>query len=171
MLRIKKVIQMGKSKEVKTNAMRILDRNKISYEVNSYECEEFIDGIHIADMLGQSYDESFKTLVTKSKRGGFFVFALPINRELDLKKAAKAVGEKSLEMIHVKEINAVTGYIRGGCTPLGMKKDYPTIIHESAMKYERIIISGGRIGSQIIVNPNDLIKVTNARYEDIVEEQ
>lgn len=162
---------MGKSKEVKTNAMRILDRNKISYEVNSYECEEFIDGIHIADMLNQPYDESFKTLVTKSKRGCFFVFALPINCELDLKKAAKAVGEKSLEMIHVKEINAVTGYIRGGCTPLGMKKDYPTIIHESAIKYERIIISGGRIGSQIIVNPNDLIKVTNARYEDIVEEQ
>ena len=110
-----------KEKDIKTNAMRILDKNKIPYQVNTYECEEFIDGVHVADMMGQSYDQSFKTLVTVGKSGEHYVFALPIDRELDLKKAARAVGEKSVEMIHVKDINQITGYIRGGCTPIGMK--------------------------------------------------
>lgn len=120
-----------KEKDIKTNAMRILDKNRIPYQVNTYECEEFIDGIHIADMLGQSYDQSFKTLVTVGKSGEHYVFAIPIDRELDLKKAAKAVGEKSVEMIHVKDINQITGYIRGGCTPIGMKKNYVTVLHNS----------------------------------------
>lgn len=160
---------MAKEKDIKTNAMRILDRNKISYEVNTYECDEFVDGMDIADKLGQKYEESFKTLVTKGKSGNYYVFVLPVNEELDMKKAAKSVGEKSVEMIHVKDINSVTGYIRGGCSPLGMKKLYKTVIHQSAEKYEKIIISGGRIGSQIIINPFDLVRVTAGKYEDIVE--
>ena len=160
---------MAKEKDIKTNALRILDRNKISYEVNTYECDEFVDGMDIADKLGQKYEESFKTLVTKGKSGNYYVFVLPVNEELDMKKAAKSVGEKSVEMIHVKDINSVTGYIRGGCSPLGMKKLYKTVIHQSAEKYEKIIISGGRIGSQIIINPFDLVRVTAGKYEDIVE--
>ena len=135
--------------------------------MNTYECEEFIDGIHIADMLGQSYDQSFKTLVTVGKSGEHYVFAIPIDRELDLKKAARAVGEKSVEMIHVKDINQITGYIRGGCTPIGMKKNYVTVLHSSIRTLNEVIISGGRIGSQIQMKPDDLIRVTNARVEDI----
>ncbi|MBO4946577.1 MAG: Cys-tRNA(Pro) deacylase [Lachnospiraceae bacterium] len=156
-----------KEKDIKTNAMRILDKNRIPYQVNTYECEEFIDGIHIADMLGQSYDQSFKTLVTVGKSGEHYVFAIPIDRELDLKKAARAVGEKSVEMIHVKDINQITGYIRGGCTPIGMKKNYVTVLHSSIRTLNEVIISGGRIGSQIQMKPDDLIRVTNARVEDI----
>ena len=156
-----------KEKDIKTNAMRILDKNRIPYQVNTYECEEFIDGIDIADMLGQSYDQSFKTLVTVGKSGEHYVFAIPIDRELDLKKAARAVGEKSVEMIHVKDINQITGYIRGGCTPIGMKKNYVTVLHSSIRTLNEVIISGGRIGSQIQMKPDDLIRVTNARVEDI----
>lgn len=156
-----------KEKDIKTNAMRILDKNRIPYQVNTYECEEFIDGIHIADMLGQSYDQSFKTLVTVGKSGEHYVFAIPIDRELDLKKAARAVGEKSVEMIHVKDINQITGYIRGGCTPIGMKKNYVTVLHSSIRTLNEVIISGGRIGSQIQMKPDDLIRVANARVEDI----
>lgn len=159
---------MAKEKDVKTNAMRILDRNGVSYKVNTYECGEFIDGVHIADMLGQAYESSFKTLVTVGKSGGYFVFAIPVDKELDLKKAAKSVGEKSVELIHVKDINKVTGYIRGGCTPLGMKKQYPTVVDETAVLFDEIIISGGRIGSQIMIAPDDLIRVTGGKFEDIV---
>ncbi len=159
---------MAKEKDIKTNAMRILDRNKVSYKVNTYECGEFIDGIHIADMLGQAYESSFKTLVTVGRSGGYFVFAIPVDKELDLKKAAKSVGEKSVELIHVKDINKVTGYIRGGCTPLGMKKQYPTVVDKTAELFDEIIISGGRIGSQIMIAPDDLIRVTGGKFEDIV---
>lgn len=164
------VMRMGKQKEkeAKTNAMRMLDRKHICYEVHFYECGEFIDGIHIADQMGQSYDSSFKTLVTVGRSKHYYVFALPIDKELDLKKAAKAVGEKSIEMLPVKDINMVTGYIRGGCTPIGMKKQYDTVIHESARNYDRIIVSGGRLGTQIELAPDDLISVTGGRYEDII---
>lgn len=155
-------------KENKTNAMRILDKNKISYRTNTYECDEFIDGIHVADMNGDSYEQSFKTLVTVGKSGSYYVFALPIDKEINFKRAAKIVGEKSIEMIHVKDINKITGYIRGGCTPVGMKKLYPTIIHESAKNFDEIIISGGRLGLQIILNPNDLAAVTNAKFADFL---
>ena len=155
-------------KEVKTNAMRILDRNKIKYTLNTYECDNFIDGVSIADALGQDYDMSFKTLVTVGKSRQYYVFAIPIAEELDMKKAAKVVGEKSVEMLHVKDINKVTGYIRGGCTPIGMKKQYPTVVHESAKLYDTIIVSGGRLGAQILLNPDDLIKVTGGKYEDII---
>ena len=125
---------MAKEKENKTNVMRILDKNKINYEVNTYECDEFIDGVHIADMLGQPYESTFKTLVTEGKSKNYYVFAIPIALELDMKKAAKAVGEKSIEMVHVKDINAVTGYIRGGCTPIGMKKQYKTVYYSQRRK-------------------------------------
>ena len=155
-------------KEVKTNAVRILDRNKVEYELNKYECDDFKDGVSIADMLEQSYDMSFKTLVTVGKSGKYYVFAIPVDKEINMKKAAKEVGEKNIEMVHVKDINAVTGYIRGGCTPLGMKKNYPTVINESAKEHEKIIVSGGRLGLQIILKPDDLVKVTNGRYADII---
>ena len=155
-------------KEVKTNAVRILDRNKIEYELNKYECDDFKDGVSIADMLEQSYDMSFKTLVTVGKSGKYYVFAIPVDKEINMKKAAKDVGEKNIEMVHVKDINAVTGYIRGGCTPIGMKKNYPTVINESAKEHEKIIVSGGRLGLQIILKPDDLVKVTNGRYADII---
>lgn len=157
-------------KEVKTNAMRILDRLKLPYTLNSYECKEFIDGVHIADMLGQDPAQSFKTLVCSGKGGGYYVFVLPVARELDLKKAARAVGAKAVELLPVKEINAVTGYIRGGCTAIGMKKQYPTVIDQSAGEFDRIIISGGRIGIQIFLAPDDFIKATGGSYGDILAE-
>lgn len=157
-----------KDKDIKTNAMRFLDSKKIAYSVNTYECEDFIDGVHIAQMLGQDENMSFKTLVTKGKGGGYFVFVLPVARELDMKKAAKAVGEKSVEMVHVKDINAVTGYIRGGCSPLGMKKQFPTVVDQSAQGFETIIISGGRLGSQIMLSPSDLVSACGGSFGDIV---
>ena len=161
---------MAKEKEVKTNAMRILDKLKIPYTVNSYECGEFIDGVHIADMLGQDYDSSFKTLVLVGKSKSYYVFALPIDKEPDMKKCARAVGEKSLEMVHVKDINAVTGYIRGGCTPIGMKKQYRTVIHSSAQDFEKIIVSGGKLGLQLILSPADLAKACQGEFADIIAE-
>ena len=156
------------AKEVKTNAMRILDKNKINYELNTYECDEIVDGKSIADMLGQDYDMTFKTLVTVGKSKQYYVFAIPIVEELDMKQAAKIVGEKNIEMLHVKDINKVTGYIRGGCTPIGMKKLYPTVIHESAKQHEKIIVSGGRLGAQIFIAPDDLVSVVNGKYADII---
>lgn len=165
---------MGKSKkdkDIKTNAMRFLDSKKIAYTVNTYECEDFVDGVHIAQMLGQDEKMSYKTLVTKGKSGGYFVFVLPVAQELDMKKAAKAVGEKSVEMLHVKDINSVTGYIRGGCSPLGMKKQFPTVVDSSAQNFETIIISGGRLGSQIFLSPADLVKACGGSFGDIVFEQ
>ena len=159
---------MAKEKEVKTNAMRILDKNKIPYQVNTYECDEFIDGIHIADKMNQPYEISFKTLVAVGKSKEHYVFAIPVDKEIDFKKAAKIVGEKSVEMIHVKDINSVTGYIRGGCTPLGMKKLYPTVIQESAKQFDEIIISGGKLGMQILLNPLDLAKVVNGKFADVI---
>lgn len=158
-------------KETKTNAMRILDRMKIPYTLNQYNCEEFIDGVHIADMLGQSYEESFKTIVTVGKSQGYYVFALPIDKEIDLKKAARVVGEKNLELLPVKDINKVTGYIRGGCTPIGMKKQFPTVIDESAADLPEMIVSGGRLGEQIILKPEDLLKVTGGKFADIIRKE
>lgn len=155
-------------KENKTNAMRILDKNRISYRTKTYKCDEFIDGVHVADLNGDPYDQSFKTLVTVGKSGQHYVFVIPIDKEIDFKKAAKIVGEKSIEMIHVKDINAITGYIRGGCTPLGMKKLFPTVIQESAKEFDEIIISGGKIGMQILLNPLDLANVTHAQFGDII---
>lgn len=158
---------MAKNKEVKTNAMRILEKEKIPYKQYTYECEEFIDGIQIADKLSQPHEKVYKTLVTVGSSKNYFVFVIPIEAELDLKKAAKSVGEKSVAMIHVKDINQITGYIRGGCTAIGMKKQYVTRLCESAKEQESIIVSGGRIGSQIELAPEDFIKVARAAYADI----
>lgn len=155
------------AKETKTNAMRILDRNKISYEILNYECDEFIDGLHTAEKSGAPVEQSFKTLVTQGKSGGFYVFVIPIADEVDFKEAAKAVGEKSVEMIPVKDITKVTGYVRGGCSPLGMKKQFPTVIHESARQYGEIYVSGGRIGTTVKVNPEALARVVNGKFAAI----
>ena len=138
-------------KETKTNAMRILERMKIPYEMRTYECDEFTDGIHVADLLGISYET-----------------IIPIAEEIDFKKAAKSVGEKSLEMLPLKELTAVTGYVRGGCTSIGMKKKFKTIIQEDAQKLDKIIVSGGKIGLQLILLPEDLKRAADAEYADII---
>ena len=161
---------MSKNKEIKTNAMRILDRMKISYTHHTYECDEFVDGMQIVEMLGLDPGRVYKTLVTRSPANEFFVFVIPVAAELDLKKAAKAAGQKSLAMIHVREINQVTGYIRGGCTAVGMKKQYETVIDSSARDKESIVVSGGRIGSQIELAPEDLAKASNARVVSVCAE-
>ena len=161
---------MGKEKTAKTNAMRILDRLRIPYEVNTYECSEFIDGIHIADMLGQSYDNTLKTLVTMGKSREYFIFAIPIHKELDVKKAAGAVGEKSIELIHVKDILNITGYIRGGCSPIGMKKKFPTYIEETAVLFDEIAVSAGVRGAQIIINPEKLKDYVGASFVSLVQD-
>lgn len=155
-------------KEVKTNAMRILEKHKIEFKTMTYECEEFEDAMQTADQLGIAYDKMYKTLVTVGNSKNYFVFVIPINRELDLKKAAKSVGEKSVAMIHVKDINAVTGYIRGGCTAVGMKKQYVTRIDESAQRLETIVVSGGKIGVQIELKPGDLKKASGAEFADLL---
>jgi len=150
--------------------MRILDKSKTPYKVNYYDCDEFIDGVHIADKLSQSYDMSFKTLVAVGKSKENYVFCLPVDKELDLKKAAKSVGEKSVELLHVKDIKNVTGYIRGGCTPIGMKKQFKTVIHSSALDFSEIIISGGALGVQLFISPQELSKTVNAKFESIIFE-
>ena len=158
---------MGK-KEIKTNAMRILDRQKIPYEYESYACDEFTDGIHVADMLGYEHRLVYKTLVTVGKSGGYYVFVIPIEEEIDFKKAAKAVGEKSLSMLPLKELTKVTGYVRGGCTSIGMKKQYPTVIQEDARTLSHIYVSGGKSGMQIRLSPEDLARAAGAEFADIM---
>lgn len=156
-------------KEVKTNAMRILDRMKISYEYETYECDEFTDGIETADKLGYDHKLVFKTLVTTGKSGEHYVFVIPIEEEIDFKKAAKVVGEKSLEMLPLKELTKTTGYVRGGCTSIGMKKNFPTIIHESAKDLEYMHISGGKLGMQLKLAPTDLLKAANGKFADVIK--
>ena len=159
---------MSKNKEVKTNAMRILDRMKISYQTMTYECDEFVDALKIADQLGLPYEKVYKTLVTVGNSKNYFVFVIPIDRELDLNKAARSVGEKSVAMIHVKEINGITGYIRGGCTAIGMKKQYVTRIDESAKELESMVVSGGKLGVQIELKPEDLCSAANGEFADLL---
>ena len=156
--------------ENKTNAMRMLDRAKVPYTPHTYETDgEHVDGITVATSIGEPLERVYKTLVTAGKSGGHYVFVIPVAAELDLKKAAKAVGEKSVQMIHVKDITAITGYVRGGCSPLGMKKQFPTVVHESAASFDKIYISGGRVGTSITVNPDALLKVTRGQYADIIQ--
>lgn len=159
---------MAKQKEVKTNAMRILESMKIPYQQYTYECEEFVDGLQIADQLGLPYEKVYKTLVTVGNSKDYFVFVIPIAEELDLKAAARSVGQKSVEMIHVKDINAITGYIRGGCTAIGMKKQYVTRIDRSVEQLEKIIVSGGRIGSQLELAPADLARAAKAEFAELI---
>lgn len=159
---------MAKSKETKTNAMRILDSMKINYETQTYECKEFVDGIQIADILNLPHEIVYKTLVAQGASKQYFVFVLPIAEELDMKKAAKSVGEKSVTMLHVRNINAVTGYVRGGCTAIGMKKQYVTRIDSSAQSLEYMIVSGGKLGVQIKLVPQDLCDACKGEFDDIV---
>ena len=155
--------------ESKTNAMRILDQNKIEYISHSYpHGKEPPDGETVAKLLGQNPDTVFKTLVTKSGND-YFVFVLPVLKELDLKKAAKSVDRKSVEMIPVKEINKVTGYVRGGCSPVGMKKLYTTVFADECRNLEKIIVSGGRIGLQIEAGTTNLVKIVKGRIENITQ--
>lgn len=156
------------SKEVKTNAMRMLDKHHIQYDMIQYECDEFIDGLHTAEKTGAPVEQSFKTLVAQGKSKQYYVFVVPIAEEVQLKQAAKVAGEKSVELIPVKEITKITGYVRGGCSPLGMKKQFPTVIHESAEAYPEIYVSGGRIGTSIKVEPQALAKVARAKFDDII---
>ena len=155
------------AKETKTNVMRILDKNKIPYQALHYECDEFIDGLHTAELTGAPVEQSFKTLVARGKSGQYYVYVIPIAREVDLKLVAKAAREKSVEMIHVKEIHAITGYIRGGCSPIGMKKQFPTFLDESAQQFETIYISGGKIGLSICVSANALCQLIRGKMGSI----
>ncbi|KAI4444271.1 Cys-tRNA(Pro) deacylase [Schaedlerella arabinosiphila] len=159
---------MGK-KELKTNAMRMLEKLKIPYEYLTYECPEFVSGISTADITGLPHELVYKTLVTTGKSGEHFVFVIPIEAELDLKKAARAVGEKSVEMLPVKEITKVTGYVRGGCTAIGMKKKFPAVLDESARTLDRIYVSGGKIGMQLKLSPEDLKRAAGADYADVLQ--
>ena len=155
-------------KEVKTNAVRILDRNKINYELLTYECDEFIDGLHTAEKTGAPVEQTYKTLVMQGKSKKYYVFVIPIAEEVDLKAAARSVGEKSVEMIHVKDITAITGYVRGGCSPLGMNKPFPTVIDSTAEAFDQMYVSGGRIGTTVRLNPKDLARVVRAEFADII---
>ena len=157
-----------KEKEVKTNAMRVLDRAKISYATHSYDHEDGkIDGVSVAEKLGQPLEQVFKTLVTRGADRNYYVFVIPVAKELNLKAAAKAVGQKHVEMIHVNELKDVTGYIRGGCSPIGMKKQYQTVIDESAQSLPSIMISAGKIGRQIQLSPADLQSLIRCSFASI----
>lgn len=148
--------------------MRILEAEKIAYRPYYYQNKDGkIDGVSVAAKLGQEVDRVFKTLVTRGASGGFFVFVVPVAEELNLKAAAKSVGEKSVEMIHVSEINKVTGYIRGGCSPVGMKKPYATVLDSSCETLESMIVSGGKIGTQVELAPADLMRLTGAKTAPI----
>ena len=154
-------------KENKTNAMRELEREKIPYVCHTYECDEFTDGVQVADLLHLSHELVYKTLVCEGNDRNYYVFVLPVEEELDLKKCAKSVGVKSLSMIHVKDINKVTGYVRGGCTAIRMKKRYVTRIDDSARKLPRMIVSGGRLGTQMELKPEDLCQAAGAEFASL----
>ena len=160
---------MAKAKEEKTNVMRILEQKNIPYTPHTYEHEEgvAVDGVTVAASLGQDPECVFKTLVARGASKGIYVFCIPVAENLDLKKAARAVGEKSIEMIHVKEINALTGYIRGGCSPVGMKKQYPTVFHETAEIVDTMMVSAGKIGYQVELAPGALIELVGGTLADI----
>ncbi|ABG85579.1 Cys-tRNA(Pro) deacylase [Clostridium perfringens] len=161
---------MAKDKKLKTNAMRILDSKKVSYEMLSYESEDGkIDGISVAHKIGVDEKNVFKTLVAQGTSKELYVFVIPVAEELDLKNAAKIAGEKKVEMIAVKDIMKYTGYIRGGCSPIGMKKNYKTFIHESAEDLDFIIFSAGKIGHQIKMNPKDLVSVVEGEFAFLIK--
>lgn len=154
--------------DFKTNVMRLLEREKVPYRAREYpHGKEAVDGVSVAGLLGEAPDLVFKTLVAQGAEGGYYVFVIPVNHALDLKKAAAAAGVKSLRMIPVSSIRPVTGYIRGGCSPLGMKKRYPTILDERARSLARILVSAGKIGYQIDLAPDDLLRLSGARYAPV----
>ena len=154
-------------KEEKTNVMRVLEQKKVEYTSHSYTPDATMSGAEIAKLLGEPTDKVFKTLVTQGKSGGYFVFVVPVEAELDLKKAAKAAGEKAVAMIKQKELLPLTGYVHGGCSPIGMKKPFPTFIHETARDHEKMFVSAGKVGFQIELAPEDLAKTVGCGFADI----
>ena len=154
----------------KTNVMRLLEQKKISYTPHSYpHGDEAVDGLTVAGLIGKDPACVFKTLVARGAGKSVFVFVIPVCAELDLKRAAKAAGEKSIEMVHVSEINALTGYVRGGCSPLGMKKQYPTFFDSSSLTWESIVVSAGRIGFQVELPARELIRLTRGVTAEIIK--
>lgn len=152
----------------KTNVMRVLEQHKIAYTAHEYpHGKEAVDGVTVAQLLGQNVQQVFKTLVARGKSGGYHVFVIPVAKELDLKKAAKAAGEKSIELVHVKELLGLTGYVRGGCSPVGMKKAFPTVFDASVQEIPTVIVSAGKIGYQIECAPADLLALTRAKAAPI----
>ena len=158
---------MSKHKEEKTNVMRTLEQKKIAYTAHEYPVDGPVDGVSVAGYLGQDPEQVFKTLVTKGTSGAYYVFDIPVAENLDLKKAAKAVGEKSIAMLPQKELLPLTGYVHGGCSPVGMKKQFPTVFHETAELFDTICVSAGKIGAQVEVNPADLVALLGAKMEDV----
>lgn len=160
---------MEKTEKIeKTNVMRILDQKKIEYIPHEYDPEETV-GENVAALLSKSPDQTFKTLVTVSNTKAYYVFVIPVNLTLDLKKAAKSVKVKSIEMLKQKDLFPLTGYVHGGCSPIGMKKSFVTTLHESALLYDRIMFSAGKRGYQVEMSPNDLIKLVRAQCADIAQ--
>ena len=155
-------------KEEKTNVMRILDGKKIEYQSHTYEADPTLTGEQIAGILGEDPEKVFKTLVTQAKSGTYYVFVVPVKEELDLKKAAKAAGEKAISMLKQKDLLPLTGYVHGRCSPVGMKKQFATFIHETAPSFEKIFVSAGRVGAQIEVRPADLMTVAGIKTADII---
>ena len=158
---------MSKHKEEKTNVMRTLEQKKIAYTAHEYPVDGPVDGVSVAGYLGQDPEQVFKTLVTKATSGAYYVFDIPVAENLDLKKAAKAVGEKSIAMLPQKELLPLTGYVHGGCSPVGMKKQFPTVFHETAELFDTICVSAGKIGAQVEVNPADLVALLGAKMADV----
>ncbi len=152
----------------KTNVMRVLDAGKIAYASRAYEPDATMSGEQIAALLGEDPDRVFKTLVTQGKSGRHYVFVVPVGAELNLKKAAKAAGEKAIGMIRQKELLPLTGYVHGGCSPIGMKKQFPTFIHETAQRYEKMFVSAGKVGLQIELAPKDLAAAAGCGFADII---
>ena len=151
----------------KTLVMKILDQKKINYKIHDYVNSNLVDAVSVANFLNENPSKVFKTLVTVGKSKNHYVFLVPSNKALDLKKASKIVDEKNIELIHQKELLPLTGYIHGGCSPIGMKKTFPTVIDSSATSFDTIFISGGKIGYQIEINPNDLIPLIKGKLFDI----
>ena len=161
---------MAKKKDEKTNVMRTLEQKKIPYTAHTYPHEDgvAVDGVTVAGMLGQDCAAVFKTLVTKGASGGYYVFDIPVAENLDLKKAAKAAGEKSIAMLPSKELLPLTGYVHGGCSPVGMKKQFPTVFHESCLALDTMMVSAGKIGYQVEAKPADLIALLRAETADLI---
>ena len=159
---------MAKNKEEKTNVMRTLEQKKIPYTAFSYDPDGPIDGVSVAAETGLDAASVFKTLVTKGASGAYYVFDIPVAENLDLKKAAKAVGEKSIAMLPQKELLPLTGYVHGGCSPVGMKKQFPTVFHETVNELDLIAVSAGKIGRQVQVKPADLLNLLRAKTADVI---
>ena len=156
-----------KDRVQKTNALREIEAAGIAHRFITFECEEALSGVDVAATLGEDPDRVFKTLVTEAKSGQHYVFMVPVACELDLKKAAAAVGEKAIAMIKARDLLPLTGYVHGGCSPIGMKSPYPTAIDETAQLYDAIMFSGGRIGCQVEMSPNDLAKLVDLKFADL----